>query len=404
MKNRSRVALIAETTGSYGRSVLFGVAHYLKIHDNWSLFVDERHVVTSPPHWVINWQGDGIITRYMTPDLALKLKHKNIPIVDLNDAHGPLRFPHIGSDMPGIGRMAANHLIEKGIRKIAFVGTVRAAWSSGRLEGVLQALQNRADFCGIFEYEPVFYTEQNWADQDRADQYWAGELERLKTWVKALPRPVGIVASNDKGAHHVLEVCRALELTVPDEVAVIGVDNTEFLCELSSPSLSSVIPDGERIGYEAASLLTRLMKGEKQEKPLTIAPRGVASRQSTDIVSLNDPLFSKALRFMREHACDGIDLGDVLNHVSISRATLDRCFQQHAGHSATAELRLIRLKRVKQLLEETDFALPQIAELAGFEHPEYMMAQFKRLVGQTPSQWRNAHFTRARSQSVKDHI
>lgn len=404
MKNRPRVALIAETTGSYGRSILFGVAHYLKIHDNWSIFVDERHVVTSPPRWVLDWQGDGIITRYMTADLASKLKHKNIPIVDLNDAHGPLGFPHVGSDMPAIGRMAANHLLEKGIRKIAFVGTVNAAWSRGRLEGVLQALQNRADFCGSFEYEPVFYTDQNWVDlhwanQDQADQHWASEIERLTNWIKTLPRPVGIVASNDKGAHHILEVCRALELRVPDEVAVIGVDNTEFLCELSSPSLSSVIPDGNRIGYEAASLLTRLMRGEKQEKPLIIGPQGVASRQSTDVVSLNQPLLTKALRFMREHACDGIDLKDVVNHVAISRATLDRCFLQHVGHSATTELRLIRLKRVKQLLEETDLTLPQIADLAGFEHPEYMMAQFKRLVGQTPSQWRNAHFSRYRAQS-----
>ncbi|RYG73663.1 DNA-binding transcriptional regulator [bacterium] len=381
MKKKSRVALVVETTGSYGRNILFGVAHYLDIHGDWALFVDERHEITPPPHWLLDWEGDGIITRYLTPDLAAALKHKKIPVVDLNDGYGLLGFSHIGSDMNAIGRMAANHLLEIGLRKIAFVGSSHVAWSRGRLEGVLEAIKGRAEFCGSIEFQPIFYPDYN----------WVSELERIRDWVMKLPRPIGIVASNDKRAHHILEVCRMQGIAVPDEIAVVGVDNTDFLCELSSPSLSSVIPDGHLIGYEAACLLSRLMSGGALEEPLVIPPKGVASRRSTEVLNTNDPVFTKAIRFMREHAGHGIDIEDVLAEVSISRSTLDRCFQLHLGHSATAELRSIRLKRVKQLLEETDLPMSRIAEIAGFEHPEYMMYQFKRLVGQTPSQWRNSH-------------
>ena len=379
MKKRSRVALIVETTGIYGRSILFGVARYLDIHGDWTLFMDERAIPS--PEWLLDWDGDGIICRATTPDLAQALKKKNSAVVDLNETFGPLGLPHVSSDMPAIGRMATNHLLEHGLRKIAFVGSGDMAWSRGRLEGVLQAVAGRAEFCGAFETHPLVYLGKDWLQ----------EFERLKEWVSQLPRPVGIVASNDKRARHVLEVCQMLDIAVPDQVAVIGVDNTGFLCRLSSPPLSSVVPDAELVGYEAACLLARLMAGGIQGEPLSIAPKGVAARQSTEVFATNDPVFSEAIRFMRDHAYDGITIPDVLSHVSTSRSTLDRCFKQHLGHSAPTQLRLIRLNRVKQLLEETDLSLPRIAEITGFEHPEYMMAQFKRLVGQTPSQWRHSH-------------
>jgi LacI family transcriptional regulator len=383
MTKKSRVAIVVETTGSYGRDILFGVARYLGIHDDWTVLVDESFDINVSPEWLLNWDGDGIICRSTTPSLALALQQMPIAVVDLNDGYGPLGLPHISSDMLAIGRMATNHLLELGLRNIAFVGSSETPWSRGRLEGVLEAVQGRAEFCGAFESHPFSYLKNG----------WSMGLERLKELVQRLPRPIGIVASNDKRAHNLLEVCRMLEISVPDEVAVIGVDNTDFLCKLSSPSLSSVMPDGERIGYEAASLLAHLMEGGVQQEPLVIPPKGLVARQSTEIWITEDPVFAKAIRFMREHAGRGITLDDVLTQVNTSRSKLDRCFRQHLGHSAPTELRTIRLKRVKQLLEETDLTLPQIAQNAGFDHPEYMMTQFKRLVGQTPSQWRNSHFS-----------
>ncbi|RYF36293.1 MAG: xylose operon transcription regulator XylR, partial [Cytophagaceae bacterium] len=309
MKKRFRVALIVETTGLYGRSILFGVARYLNIHGDWSLFMDERHEATCPPEWLLDWDGDGVICRATNPDMARSLKKKGIAVVDLNDAYGPLGLPYVGSDMPAIGRMATNHLLEHGLRKIAFVGSGDVAWSRGRLEGVLQAVEGRAEFCGAFDTHPLAYLGKGWLQ----------ELERLKEWMSHLPLPIGIVASNDRRAQHVLEVCRMLDIMVPDQVAVVGVDNTGFLCQLSSPSLSSVVTDAELVGYEAASLLGHLMTGGAAGEPLIIAPKGVVARQSTEVPTINDPVFAKAIRFLRDHACDGITIDDVLAHACTSR-------------------------------------------------------------------------------------
>jgi len=189
--------------------------------------------------------------------------------------------------------------------------------------------------------------------------------------------------------HHVLDACRVLDLAVPEEVAVIGVDNAETFCELCDPPLSSVLPKAERIGFEAAALLSRLMAGNPTpQNDLLIAPREVITRQSSNVLAIDDPAIALAVRFIREHACAGITVDDGVSHTSLSRSALERGVRRFLGHSPQEEIRQVRLKRIKQLLAETDWPLTHIAEMTGFEHPEYMMVQFKRLVGQTPSQWR----------------
>lgn len=188
-----------------------------------------------------------------------------------------------------------------------------------------------------------------------------------------------------------MDACRVLDIAVPEEVAVIGVDNAETFCELCDPPLSSVVPDAERIGFEAAALLDRLMAGDAPENSdLRIPPKSVITRQSTDVLAVEDADIALAVRFIREHACEGISAPDIIVHLPISRSALERGFRRFLGRSPQEEIRQVRLKRVKQLLAETDWPLARIAEATGYEHPEYLMVQFKRLVGQTPSQWRQA--------------
>ncbi|RYX86434.1 DNA-binding transcriptional regulator [bacterium] len=387
MKKRASVTLIVETSGGYGRQILRGVSRYLNTHGGWSVFVDEREGMAPPPKWLLDWNGDGIICRSTTPTLAKALKKREIAVVDLNDRYGYLGLPYIASDMPAIGRMATEHLLERGFRHIAYAGFNDAAWSKSRMVGIQEALNNRGQLFSVFESASNGYRTKN----------WLLERESLCKWLLTLPRPIGIVACNDRRGQHVLEACRLLGISVPDEVSVVGIDNAETLCELCYPPLSSVVPDAERLGFEAAVLLTRLMNSTSQQRAearaekIFIAPKGVVARQSSEVWAIDDPVFSKAIRFIREHACDKITVDDVLAHVLTSRSTLERSIRQHLGHSPQAEIRLVRLKRVKQLLEETSLSLPRIAEIAGFEHPEYMMAQFKKLVGQTPSQWRESH-------------
>lgn len=379
MKSRPDVALIVETSVVYGRQILHGIARYLRAHGNWSVFLDERELLAPPPDWLLKWNGDGVICRPTTPEIAKALRRRKIAVVDLNDRYGYLNLPRIASDMRAIGAMATEHLLERGFRHIAYCGFRDEIWSVERLRGIENTLIGSANLCGVFE--------SSW--QGLREHVWEKERDQICRWLQTLPRPLGIVACNDVRGHHVLDACRALHIAVPEEIAVIGVDNAETFCELCNPPMSSVLPDAERIGFEAASLLSRLMQGENANaQELLIEPQKVVTRQSSDVLAIDDPAIASAVRFIRENVCQGISVEDVLSNAPLSRAALERGFRRYLGHSPQEEIRRLRLRRVKQLLSETDWPLARIAEAVGFAHTEYMMVQFKRVVGQTPSQWR----------------
>jgi LacI family transcriptional regulator len=197
------------------------------------------------------------------------------------------------------------------------------------------------------------------------------------------------MACNDMRGQQVLNACRECEIAVPDDIAVIGVDNEEVLCDLSNPTLSSVVPDAERVGYEAAALLSQMMAGKKvPARPQLIEPAGVITRGSTEVLAIEDRKIAVAARFIREHACEGIDVSDVLRTVSMSRSALDRQFSKIMGHSPKDEILRVRLNRAKQLLAETDFSQALIAEKICFEHVEYLSRIFKKRIGITPSDFR----------------
>ncbi|RYX80600.1 DNA-binding transcriptional regulator [bacterium] len=378
MRTRPNVALIIETAAVYGRQALRGIAHYQRTHGGWSVFLDERELRAPPPEWLLDSDCDGVICRSTTPELAKKLIASRIPVVDLNDRYGYLGIPRIGSDMIAIGHMATEHLLERGFRNIAFCGFSGEVWSDERLFGVTEAVGGPNGLCGVY-HSPSEGIRQN---------NWQSSRAKLCDWLQSLPRPVGIVTSNDVRGYHVLDACRVLNIAVPEEVAVVGVDNAETFCELCVPPLSSVLPNAERIGYEAAQLLDHLMLGgTPQHQERILAPKEVITRQSSDVLAVEDPAIAQALNFIREHSYQGISINDVLAHIPMSRSTLERGFRNFLGHSPQEEIRRVRLKRIKQLLLETDWPLAQIAAATGCD-PDYMMVQFKRAFGQTPSQWR----------------
>jgi LacI family transcriptional regulator len=213
--------------------------------------------------------------------------------------------------------------------------------------------------------------------------------DRVAGWLKKLPKPLGLMACNDIRGQEVLSACRAAGITVPEEVAVIGVDNDEMLCELSDPPLSSVSLDTERIGYEAAALLDQMIAGKKNlDLPILVLPAGIITRRSTDVLAIEDRHIANATRFIRERACVGIDVSDVLKFVPLSRSTLERRFLRLLGHSPKEEILRTRLDRAKQLLAETDLSLAQVADKVGFQHPEYLSVIFKKKTHLTPGEFR----------------
>lgn len=208
-------------------------------------------------------------------------------------------------------------------------------------------------------------------------------------WLKALPKPCGIMACNDVRGRQILTCCREAGVTVPDEVAVIGVDKDEIFCELSDIPLSSVILNTQQIGFEAASLLAKLMAGDKQQPAcILVKPIGVMARQSTDVLAIDDRHIASALKHIREQACNGLDVEAILKTVPLSRSVLERRFAQVLGTSPKAEILRVKLDRVCRLLTESDLSLAEVAQKTGFEHPEYMSRLFKKKMGMTPGDFR----------------
>lgn len=374
---RRQVALLIETSNAYACGLLQGVVHYIREHEPWSFYLMEQGRGDDPPAWLGRWEGDGIIARIETPRIAEAVVRAAVPTVDVSAARLVPQLPWVETDDERIARLAAEHLLERGFKFFGFCGDARFKWSEWRE----QHFAARVGQAG----HAVRVHHAGSASGDVAAQ-----ARELRAWIESLPKPVGIMAAYDIRGQQVLDACRSAGLAVPGDVAIIGVDNDTLLCELASPPLSSVIPNAHRTGYEAASLLERLMQGKRV--PATahlIAPLGVAARQSTDVLAVDDRDVARAVQFIREHACGGINVSDVLRAVPLSRRVLEQRFQRLLGRTPREEILHVRLNRVKQLLIETDLPLYLVAERTGFEHVEYLSVVFKRETGRTTSAFRS---------------
>jgi LacI family transcriptional regulator len=384
-KPTPRVALLIESSRSYGRELLMGIARYVRIHGPWSVEFEEGDPAEHFPKWFDRWKWDGIIARISTPEMAEVIRKSGAPVVDMSGNLPGFSFPRIRSDEQAVGRMAAEHLLERGFKNFAFCGFNGMDWSDLRRDNFERRVSEAGFSCKAFEYAAPM---QSFSASDYEEHGERHERE-LMAWLKTLPKPCGLMACNDARGRQVLNCCRELGVAVPDEVAVIGVDKDEIFCELSDLPLSSVILNTQQIGFEAAALLARLMAGVSVDSLSTLVkPIGVIARQSTDVLAIDDRHVASALRHIREHACDGLDVEALLKEVPLSRSVLERRFSQILGSSPKAEILRVRLERVCRLLAESDLPLAEVAYKAGFEHPEYMSRLFKKKMSITPGEYR----------------
>ena len=379
------MALLVESSRAYGRGILTGVAKYVREHEPWSIFYQELSLCDATPDWFRNWQGEGVITRLENNNVVGLVQRLKVPVVYLRRVKSTAGMPTLLTDNFATGQVCVEHFKERGFRHFAFCGFNGADYSDERRAGFVATVERLGLRCYVF-------SDRRQAGKVETASY---ENEGLKDamavarWIRHLPKPVGVMACNDMRGQQVLSTCRALGLAVPDEVAVVGVDNDEVLCTLSDPPLSSVVPDTERIGYETAALLTRMMAGGKPPAgEILIPPKAVITRRSTEVLAVEDRQIAAATRFIREHACEGIDVSDVLRVVPMSRSTLDRRFSKLMSCSPKDEILRVRLNRAKQLLAETNLSLTLIADKLGLEHTEYLSRIFKKRVGLTPSEFR----------------
>jgi len=388
-----RVMLMIESSRAYGRGCLLGIAAYLRTHGSWEVLHYERSLDERMPPEASQWQPDGVIARIDTDALARDIYSLNVPVVDLLGTYVPPKGAIIRTDDAQSASMAIGHLLERGFRHMAFAGYGGLDWSERRGAAFVHELAEKG-------YSSYCYSPRTGPSHpgNVLHHESGGEFDepQLADWLKELPRPVGIFACNDVRGRQVLRACDKAGLAVPDQVAVVGLDNDQVLCELAHPPLSSIEPDSRRLGHQGAQMLQAFMAGEELPPPLvTCPPTRVISRRSSDVVAVEDEELARALQIIRDHACEGLTVNDVIGQVALSRPTLQRRFLNHLGRTPKQQIDRARVERAKQLLIETNYTLKYIARVTGFANAAHFASAFKRQTGQSPK-----HFAAHASQTL----
>ncbi|HBO43427.1 MAG TPA: XylR family transcriptional regulator [Planctomycetaceae bacterium] len=387
MAEEYHIALLIESSRVCGRELLRGIARFAQIKGNWILYHQERSLGDTAPDWLKSWRGDGIIARIDSKHLLDQVRATRLPTVDTRLLFDVEDIPSVGVDNRAVARVAVEHLLERRFRHYAACGFAGVNYSEERCASFAECAAARG------------YSVDTWLGRvSRRARTTAiiesrgfSHEEELQDWLMSLAKPVGIFATNDVRGQQVLNACRHCGLAVPDEIAVLGVDDDPVICDLCWPPLSSIAFRFEAMGYQAAEVLDQLMQGRRPAvHRQLVPPHDVVARQSTEVVAIPDTDTAAAVRYIREHACEGIDVRDVVGYATCSRSTLERRFARHLGRTPQAEIVRVRLQRVRQLLTNTDYSLEVISRIAGFNHVEYMCSLFKKTMGETAGEFRKS--------------
>jgi len=277
-----------------------------------------------------------------------------------------------------VGKMAAEHFLERGFKQFAFCGFDHMYWSRVRQEGFVRYLAEAGFSVDVYNF-PI----------QASRRPWEVEHGTMTDWLKSLPKPVGLMACNDDMAQQIIEANKLVGANIPDEIALLGVDNDEMICELNHPPLSSIEMNFEKVGFESALQLDRQMRGEKvSQQEIYSSPSHIHARQSTDILAVEDPVVAAAIRFIRDRVSEVVSVQDVVAGISTSRRLLERRFRQAIGLSIYQEIQRVHTERARRMLTDTNWHLSDIACRCGFSNQVHFCVAFKRQTNLTPEQYR----------------
>ncbi|WP_428387683.1 XylR family transcriptional regulator [Mucisphaera sp.] len=388
MKSLKHIALLIRMDRAFDRDIAQGVGSYLRDNPHWSVFVGESASDASSE--IADWHADGIIgdinaswPRRIADRTGVPLVGFGVPTPTGDFGGRPVVMAHHHQ----IGAIAANHLLEKGIKHLAYCGLDTLPefhYSLLRWQGFRDTTEAAG---GTFHrYKP---------DPNVAGN-WGAEQARLRSWLVTLPKPAGVLALYDGRALKVIDAARVEGIRIPEDIAVLGIDNDVSYCRVSDPTLSSIEPGSHRIGYQAATVLDGLLSGVvPKQNMMLIPPERVVERNSTNTTGFEDEQVAEGIRFIRIHACDPITVDQVLDHIGASVSTGHRKFKQHLGRSIHAEIRRVQMERVRRLLIVTNHPIKQIAYEAGFENTKYLARAFREAHGTTPSEFRRTNQMRS---------
>lgn len=380
MTDTKRVAVLVDTSTTWGREVIAGIHRYSRGKHGWQLFVEPRGMEQRrwlPP----GWKGDGVIARVGFSDLAKRLRALKLPVVNVSGIALPrVDFPRVVSDQVAAAGMAAGHLMERGFKHFAYFSLLGLEYVAEHQQAFVDSLRLAGHGCEVYAVQP----------QMGAEPDWNLDMKRLGKWLSALPKPLAVFTWNSSSARDLIYACMHAGLAVPEEVAVLSGSDDDLFCEVTPVPISAVRLGCEQIGYRAAQELDEMMgiPGHVPPGDVLIPPQGVVDRRSTDTLAVEDPAMVKALRFIRENPARIMQVDDVARHAGLCRRALELRFQQLLGRSPASEIRRVRMDRAIELLQRTTLPVAAVAERSGFSSPEYMASVFRAHLGTTPLHYR----------------
>ncbi len=382
----ARLIFLTDFSEEYAKLLLKGVAKYSKEHEPWvlckmPLSYRELHGLEGVVDWAVKWNADAIIAQFYSTENVSLFKENGIIAIAQDFKSRFKEIPNITGDHYLAGKIGADYFINKGFKKFAFYGYKNIVWSEERCEGFREKLTNYGLERNFFEYQNI-----------DSENLWFYESTPLVEWLKSIPKPIALMACDDNQAHHITELCKQYQIKIPEEIAVLGVDNDEAVCTLSDPPLSSINQAVEKGGYDAAELIDKLLADSNAEyKDIIVQPTHIVTRESTDIYATENRYISIVLKYIHQNSDEKICIDDVSKLVPLSRRLLEIHFKEVTGLPIYTYILNLRVNKFAEKLLESDIPIIEIALDMGFYDYKNISRLFKKIKGCSPSEYRRAN-------------
>lgn len=386
MPDTPKVALLMRMSVGYDRGIMRGIVNYSRLHNPWSFLVPES-ILAKELVRLKEWGCMGLVAQIENKRTLRFIQNLNVPVIIVPGVwpsrQYSLELPErkiarIVMDRGKISHLVVEHFHRRGFRHLAFCGFKDTDWSLDHQEKFCKQVRGTGREAMVYRPPRL-----------QRDSVWPKEQPHLAQWLSSLPKPVGIMACCDDRGRQIIETCSISGIKVPEEISVVGVDNDDLVCNMANPPMSSVAANTQQAGFAAAELLKQMMKGQKVKKrEIVVEPEGVVTRVSSDILAISDPMIAEAVRFIRKHAREGIQVQDVAGAVCVSRRQLQLSFQSQLGRSIHDQIRLVQLDRAMHLILNSNLTTVEIAAASGFATREYLTQVFRKKMGMTIQQYR----------------
>lgn len=375
-----KAAILVDTATGWGRRVVRGVLDYTMQHGPWDIWIEpkgQNETFRVPAHADVS----GVIARVASADMVKHLKSCKLPTVNVSSlTFKGSDFPRVTIDWPTAAELAETHFRERSLQNFAYAGPLYLSYVREHENAFEKKLAESGTPCHVFKPEGHEFKE------NRDNAYTA----QLIPWLKSLPKPVGIFTWGFQIGRDIITACRKADIVVPHDVAVLGGDYDELLSDACLPALSGIVTPARQIGYQAMKILHSLIQGiPPPASTVFIKPLEIEDRMSTEMLAINDPRIIKVMTYLRDHACEAIQVEDILREVPMARRSLERCLRQVTGRTPAQEIKRIRINQARRLLSKTNLSVEEIAEACGYASYNYLGNVFKQETGFSPGQYRH---------------